>query len=111
MRETMLAANENLPKRPILHRCSSGLLAHSVLASVRRRGFTYPCALLMRIDTRLKTFAIARSVALHHVVELGPVDSAEIVVAAFSVPLQIGIWNLQAKVFRLRHGLIDKFLA
>src|SRR5438067_1613714 len=77
------------------------------LLRVRHCRVAHPCAVLPCLDAGTQPVAVARPVALDHVLEFVPVDGAEIVMAAFFVPLQQGIRHRDTEIIRLRHRLID----
>ena len=58
-----------------------------------------PSAILIGFHPRAQPLLVARPGALDHPVELVPVDLAEVVMAFFLVPTQIGIGTREAKVF------------
>ncbi|MCY1185060.1 hypothetical protein D9M73_258080 [compost metagenome] len=60
-------------------------------AGVGDGGFTNPGAVFDRLAAGGDAFLVARAVALEHFVELVPLDFAEVVVAAFGVPLQVRV--------------------
>src|SRR5947208_13384511 len=85
-------------------------VARCTLLRVGKRGFTHPCAVFPRFRACAQSIAVARTVALDDVVELGPVDRTEIVVRRFGVPLELRVGNGEAEEFCLRYGLIDEAL-
>src|ERR1022692_1408055 len=82
-----------------------------VFLDMRHRGVAHPRALFPRVDARAQALAIARSIALDHVVELVPVDRSEIIMPALGVPLELRVGHGDAEIVRLRHRLIDEALA
>src|SRR5256886_9282664 len=70
------------------------LCAGRAFFRVGKSCLAHPGALFPRLDARPQPVAIARPVALDHVVELIPVDRAEIVMPALGVPFEL----------RVRHG-------
>ena len=71
---------------------------------MRERGLANPRAVFPRLDARPHPVAVARSVALDHLVEFLPVDFAEVVVPALLVPPDLGVGQGQAEGVRLRDG-------
>ena len=69
----------------------------------------HPLSFLVCLDPCAQAFPVARPVTPNHGEKLIPVDHTEIVVAAFLVPLQIGIGNRQFQIIRLRDGLARLF--
>src|ERR1700747_1506325 len=58
-----------------------------------------------------QTLSVARAVARDNGLELGPVDGAEVVVAARGVPAQLRVGQRDAELVRLRDGHVDEALA
>src|SRR5688572_4016619 len=75
-----------------------------------KRCFANPAAALVCALAGRDTFAVAWTVALQDLVELGPIDRPEAVVLARFVPNQVRVGNAQAKEFRLRYGDVDELL-
>src|SRR5262252_3231907 len=68
-----------------------------LLISVRQGGFAHPCALIPCFDAGGDAVLCAGTVTVHHVPELGPVDRAEVVVAALFIPREDWIGQRHAK--------------
>src|SRR5450756_548853 len=78
---------------------------------VRERGLPDPGALVVRRLTARDALGVARAVAGDHGLELGPVDGAEVVVAAFFVPPQLRVGQRDAELVRLGDAHVDEALA
>ena len=68
-----------------------------VLLRVGRGGFADPGAVGMCLATPLHPLHIAGTLALDDGLEFGPVELAEVIVAALLVPLQVWVFEVQAK--------------
>src|SRR5215208_1923488 len=84
--------------------------AGGALLGMGERGLADPGTLLPGVDACLQALAVAGAVAPDDLVELVPVDLAEVVVAALLVPLQLRIGDGEAQKVGLRHGLVDEAL-
>src|SRR5215470_7448226 len=85
--------------------------AASVLAGIRHRRLPYPGTVGVGCPAAGDPFGVARSAAADDRLELGPVDLAEVVVAAFGVPAQLVVGQRDAEALGLRNRHIDEPLA
>src|SRR5215471_11244536 len=89
---------------------SGGARLLLVLLGVRDQRVTEPAAVLVGLHAGAQALPVAGAVALQDLMELGPVDRAEVVVAALLVPAQVRVGNGEAQVLGLGDRLVHHAL-
>src|SRR5690606_41575287 len=76
----------------------SGRSAVFLLPGISGHGLPHPGTLFVGLYSGAQALAVARAIAFEYLVELVPVDFAEIVVTCFLIPFQIGRASCRERV-------------
>src|SRR4029079_6260043 len=80
------------------------------LFRMRNGRVAHPRTVLPCFHARTQAVAIARAVALQHVVEFAPINRTEIVVPFRFIPFEVWVGHRDAEKIGLRNGLVDESL-